>query len=76
MVGGFSVEERYNGHIIVVAVADAGKKSKWIPNCRILDEDSRKLVKDLAWYLSYDTREQAEKVGLLISKKWIDSQNT
>jgi hypothetical protein len=34
---------------------------------------SRKLIKQLDWDIGYDTPDQAEKVGLLISKKWIDA---
>jgi len=36
-------------------------------------DGSRELIKDLDWDLSYDTPEEAERVGLLVSKKWIDS---
>jgi len=34
---------------------------------------SRELIKQLDWDIGYDTPDQAEKVGLLISKKWIDA---
>ena len=30
-------------------------------------------MKQLDWPIGYDTSDQAEKVGLLISKKWIDA---
>ena len=70
-----AVEEHYKGHIIVV-VAEPDSKSKWKPTCRILDEESRKLVKDLEWVLDYDTQEQSERAGVLIAQKWIDHQKT
>ena len=34
---------------------------------------SRELIKQFDWDIGYDTPDQAEKVGLLISKKWIDA---
>jgi hypothetical protein len=71
-IGKFTVEENYKGHIIAVTVAGPDNKFKWIPSCRVLDESSGKFLKELDWYLSYDTREQAEKVGLLVGKKWVD----
>ncbi|MGH7770127.1 MAG: hypothetical protein ACREQP_21970 [Candidatus Binatia bacterium] len=71
-IGKFTVDEHYKGHIIIVTVAGPDKKFKWIPSCRVLDESSRKFLKELDWYLNYDTREQAEKVGLLVGKKWVD----
>jgi hypothetical protein len=38
-----------------------------------ITDGSRELIKDLDWTLSYDTPEEAERVGLLVSKKWIDA---
>jgi hypothetical protein len=66
------METYYKGHIIVVDVERPDSKSKWKPTCTVLAEDSRNLIKDLEWDLDYDTYEQAERVGLLISKKWVD----
>jgi len=36
-------------------------------------EGSRELIKQLDWDIGYETSDQAEKAGLLISKKWIDA---
>ena len=36
-------------------------------------ERSREFIKQIDWQIGYDTPDQAEKVGLLISKKWIDA---
>jgi len=30
-------------------------------------------IKQIDWQLGYDTPDQAEKAGMLISKKWIDA---
>jgi len=34
---------------------------------------SREFIKQIDWQLGYDTSDRAKKVGLLISKKWIDA---
>jgi hypothetical protein len=46
----------------------------WKPICRILDGASREFIKQIDWEIGYDTPDQAEKAGLMISKKWIDAQ--
>jgi len=68
------MEEHYKGHIILVTTGHPDdKNNRWKPTCKIKFTDgSRKLTKDLEWDLSYETPEQAERVGLLVSKKWID----
>jgi len=38
-----------------------------------MSEGSQKLIKQLDWDIGYNTPNQAEKVGMLISKKWIDA---
>jgi len=37
-------------------------------------EGSRELIKQLDWDIASDTPDQAEKAGLLLSKKWIDAR--
>jgi hypothetical protein len=34
---------------------------------------SREFIKQIDWEIGYDTPDQAEKAGMLISKKWIDA---
>jgi hypothetical protein len=34
---------------------------------------SREFIKQFDWPIGYPTSDQAEKVGMLISKKWIDA---
>ena len=68
-----AMEEHYKGHTIRVTTGHPDK-NRWKPICKIKStHGSRELIKDLDWDLSYDTPEEAERVGLLVSKKWIDS---
>ena len=57
------MEEQYKGHVLRVTMDS--NALPWKPVCRILDGVSRQLD----WPIDYDTPEQAEKVGLIISKK-------
>jgi hypothetical protein len=66
------MEERYKGHVIRVTIEKDNSAFPWKPICRIMYEGSRELIKQLDWNIGYDTPDQAEKVGLMISKKWID----
>ena len=34
---------------------------------------TREVIKTIDWQLGYDAPDQAEKAGLIISKKWIDA---
>ena len=66
------MEEQYKGHTIQV-MTDHHSRFPWKPICRIMYEGSRELIKQLDWDIGYDTPNQAEKAGMLISKKWIDA---
>ena len=67
------MEKSYKGHVIVIAVAnDPPSKSKWITNCTILAPGSMRQLEKFRWELDYDTHEEAEQVGWLVSKKIID----
>ena len=68
-----SMEKQYKGHVIRVTTEKDNSTLPWKPICRILDRGSRELIKQLDWDIGYDTSDQAENVGLLISKKWIDA---
>ena len=69
------MQERYKGHIILVTTGHPDDTNRWTPTCRIKFTDgSRELTKDLEWDLSYETPEEAERVGLLVSKKWVDAR--
>lgn len=68
------MEEHYKGHTILVTTGHPDDKNRWKPTCKIKFIDgSGELTKDLEWDLSYKTPEEAERVGLLVSKKWIDA---
>jgi hypothetical protein len=67
------MEEQYKGHVIRVTTEKDNSAFPWKPICRIMYKGSRELIKQLDWDIGYDTSDQAEKVGMLISKKWIDA---
>ncbi len=66
------MEEQYKAYIIRVTT-EHQNRFPWKPICRIMSEGSQKLIKQLDWDIGYNTPNQAEKVGMLISKKWIDA---
>jgi hypothetical protein len=66
------MKEQYRGYTIRVTT-EHQNKFPWKPICRIMSEGSQKLIKQLDWDIGYDTPNQAEKAGMLISKKWIDA---
>lgn len=67
------MEEQYKGHVIRVTTEKDNSAFPWKPICRILDGASREFIKQIDWEIGYDTSEQAEKAGLIISKKSIDA---
>jgi hypothetical protein len=67
------MEEQYKGHVIRVTTEKDNSAFPWKPICRVLDGVSREFIKQIEWPIRYDTSAQAEKVGLMISKKWIDA---
>ena len=67
------MEEQYEGYVIQVTTEKDDSSFPWKPICRILDGASREIIKHIDWQIGYDTLEQAQKVGLLVSKKWIDA---
>jgi two-component system, LuxR family, sensor kinase FixL len=67
------MEKEYKGHVMRVTIEEEKGAYPWKPICRILDGAGREFIKQLDWPIGYNTPEQAEKVGLIISKKWIDA---
>jgi hypothetical protein len=61
-------------HVIQVTTEKDDSAYPWKPICRILDGASRELIKQIDWQIGYDTPDQAEKAGMLISKKWIHAK--
>ena len=66
------MEQRYKGHVIRITTKKDDNPYPWKPICSIVN-GSQELVKQFTWPIGYHTPDQAEKVGLLISKKWIDA---
>jgi hypothetical protein len=64
-----SLEEQYKGHVIRVTIEKDNSAFPWKPICRILDGATGEFIKEIDWQIGYDTPAQAEKVGMLISKK-------
>jgi hypothetical protein len=67
------MEEQYKGHVLRVTTKKYNSAYPWKSICRILDGASREFIKQIDWPLRYVTSAQAERVGLMISKKWIDA---
>jgi hypothetical protein len=68
------MEEHYRGHIIRVTTGHPDDKYKWKPTCKVnLNGGPREPVKVLKWDLTYETPQEAERVGVLVCKLWIDS---
>ena len=67
------MEEQYKGHVIRVTTEKDNSAFPWNPICRILDGASREFINQFDWPIGYETADQAEKAGMLISKKWIDA---
>ena len=68
----FLMEKQYKGDVIRVTTEKDNSAFPWKPICTILDGESREVIKQIDWQLSYDTPDRAEKAGLIVSKKWID----
>jgi hypothetical protein len=68
------MEEHYRGTVILVTAGPADRESKWKSTCKIkFMQGAREVVKDLELALDYDAVEQAERAGMVFSKKWVDA---
>jgi len=67
------MEQQYKGYTIRVTIKHDNSQFPWKPICRIMYSGSREIIKQLDWDHGYALPDQAEKAGLLISKKWIDA---
>jgi len=72
MVRIFYVRTLQRTHIRVTSEKD-DRSFPWKPICKILDGASREFSKQIDWEIGYETPDQATKVGLMVSKKWIDA---
>jgi hypothetical protein len=68
------MEEHYKSTTILITARLADRKLRWKPSCQVtFMKVGREMVKDLKLDLDYDTAEQAERAGLVFSKKWVDA---
>jgi hypothetical protein len=69
------MEERYKNTTILVTTTASRKGLKWRSSCEVTYlKDGREKVEYLKLDLDYDTAEQAERAGLVFSKKWVDAK--
>jgi hypothetical protein len=66
------MKENYKGHIILITARHPAHSVQWKPTCKVISEQTRRLIKNLDWSINYESSAEAERVGLLIAKKWID----
>ena len=67
------MKENYKGHIILITARHPAHSFKWKPICKVISARTRKLIKNLNWSINYESPDEAERVGLLVAKKWIDA---
>ena len=67
------MEEQYKGHVLRVTIEEEKAHIHGNQFAESWIERGENLYKQLDWPIGYNTPEQAEKVGLIISKKWIDA---
>ena len=69
------MEEHYKGTTILITARPVDPKSRWKPTCKVkLMKSGREVFKDLTLDLEYETVEQAERAGLVLSKLWVDAR--
>ena len=67
------MEEQYKGHVIRVTTEKDGRPFPWNQFAEYWMERRESLLNRSTGRFGYDTPDQAEKAGMLISKKWIDA---
>lgn len=72
---GNEMEERYESATIMITVGLGERRMRWKPICRVkFMKGGREVIKDLKLDLDYGTSKQAERAGLVFSKKWVDAK--
>jgi hypothetical protein len=67
------MKEHYKDTIILVTALASVRNLRWRSSCAVkFLKDEREAVEYLTLDLDYDTSGQAERAGLLFSKKWVD----
>jgi hypothetical protein len=65
--------EYYKKTTIIITAGPVGR-SRWKPTCEVkFKKYAREMLKNLELTLDYDTPEQAERAGMIFSKKWVDA---
>ena len=65
--------ERYQKTIIRISAEPVGS-SRWKPKCEVrFNKNARIMLKHLELTHDYNTSQQAERAGMVFSKKWVDA---
>jgi len=65
----------YKDAIILITTLRSAKGLRWRSSCAVkFLKDGREAVEYLQLDLDYDTAQQAERAGLVFSKKWVDAK--
>ena len=69
------MEEHYKGAVILITNTPSAKGLRWKSSCAVkFLKDGCEAVEYLQLDLDYDTAQQAERAGLVFSKKWVDAK--
>jgi hypothetical protein len=69
------MEEHYKDAIILVSTTPSAKGLRWRSSSAVkFLQDGREAVEYLKLDLDYDTAQQAQRAGLVFSKKWVDAK--
>ncbi len=67
------MQDSYKDAIILITTLRSAKGLRWRSSCTVkFLKDGVEVVEYLQLDLDYDTAQQAERAGLVFSKKWID----
>ncbi len=68
------MEEFYKDAVILIMARVVDGKLKWKPTCKIkFVKGTREVIRHLTLDLDYNTVHQAERAGMVFSKKWVDA---
>jgi hypothetical protein len=74
MSGRNEMEECYKDTTIVITARVVEQKLKWKSDCKIKFRKGARLgIRHLRLDLDYNTVQQAERAGMVFSKKWVDA---
>jgi hypothetical protein len=74
ITGRNEMEEQYKDTTILITARVVDRKLKWKASCKIKFRNGARLViRHLKLDLDYNTVQQAERAGMVFSKKWVDA---